>query len=1015
MYNCSCAAGWEGLTCADNVDECASRPCQNAGVCVDGVDHWECECAPTFEGLDCSVDMLSAYDDGGRMCGPVLFFDMCDGACVTGVCVTRPAAALLIGESQHLPQSSSRILVFGTSMTISVQGTAPVASLAESALNLALDLDVGPAAFAANITGQRLSGTLQVPGKYTHYNRPEVEHCYTHPLATDYDGDLSTTRSGRTCQAWSRQQPHLHNWGALHADGNYCRNPDARASGAWCYTTDPARRSESCALGTPSVQCGVWVLRSQAVGAIASAIRVSVCRDLECDVSIASVEPADGSAGRRLQSEAEMLAVVFSVDSVAPLKDPEAESLMVALAAAANGISANSSDPSPTIYGSDIGYAFLNVVSTLAVEVEIEFDPDGRRPSVPSVLGTLANLEALTMALRAAARYRAVTAVAASVTDAGVPVLKSNVTVEHAVEFVLELFVDACGTDQAAQNLCVVPVPNASSGALQPIFRADLASVLGVSEDRVLLRATGTEAPSPLEVLVRIEPSSPAPGPIDHLGEPTTGDALRLLLDLLDSSSASELLANDLLSGRAWFSLLSRPLRLRYESLVVSAGANATNASLLNESAHFIDARDEAAGPGDGSWSDSPCRYLDGCADGEAGELVEEADGDDGGSGGNLTLTLSALASPLLVALACSQVSQCVSERRRKARVKHYDDTSDDEGTISPTSSGRSIRSLKHINPRRPFTRERQERRPSDVTSLGGSSTDEAPVLDPKSNIQLAPDEEVRAGGRVVVTAGETMLGRVGLCIREPVPSSSASVDDVPHAFREAALEAIAGLPDLLVQLIWEDTGNDSGYVRVSTLTAVKEPIRHRPRVHDLEELRENIGTRQQSRRQRRREMLRQAAAITEAATAASAASARPNPAGSGPVTPTPIPGAVQPTRSGRGAAPWWLERLSTPGGSDARPGLALPPLQSSAVARGARRRERDQRPKSRADRTKRGVAASGFRATTPLAERLDALIMEGLQKKVDLLESGAQPISEWPSALRKAHAVALSDESVQK
>ena len=1013
MYNCSCAAGWEGLTCADNVDECASRPCQNAGVCVDGVDHWECECAPTFEGLDCSVDMLSAWDD--NVCGPLIAFDLCDGACVTGACVTRPAAALLIGESQHLPQSSSRILVFGTSMTISVQGTAPVASLAESALNLALDLDVGPAAFAANITGQRLSGTLQVPGKYTHYNRPEVEHCYTHPLATDYDGDLSTTRSGRTCQAWSRQQPHLHNWGALHADGNYCRNPDARASGAWCYTTDPARRSESCALGTPSVQCGVWVLRSQAVGAIASAIRVSVCRDLECDVSIASVEPADGSAGRRLQSEAEMLAVVFSVDSVAPLKDPEAESLMVALAAAANGISANSSDPSPTIYGSDIGYAFLNVVSTLAVEVEIEFDPDGRRPSVPSVLGTLANLEALTMALRAAARYRAVTAVAASVTDAGVPVLKSNVTVEHAVEFVLELFVDACGTDQAAQNLCVVPVPNASSGALQPIFRADLASVLGVSEDRVLLRATGTEAPSPLEVLVRIEPSSPAPGPIDHLGEPTTGDALRLLLDLLDSSSASELLANDLLSGRAWFSLLSRPLRLRYESLVVSAGANATNASLLNESAHFIDARDEAAGPGDGSWSDSPCRYLDGCADGEAGELVEEADGDDGGSGGNLTLTLSALASPLLVALACSQVSQCVSERRRKARVKHYDDTSDDEGTISPTSSGRSIRSLKHINPSRPFTRERQERRPSDVTSLGGSSTDEAPVLDPKSNIQLAPDEEVRAGGRVVVTAGETMLGRVGLCIREPVPSSSASVDDVPHAFREAALEAIAGLPDLLVQLIWEDTGNDSGYVRVSTLTAVKEPIRHRPRVHDLEELRENIGTRQQSRRQRRREMLRQAAAITEAATAASAASARPNPAGSGPVTPTPIPGAVQPTRSGRGAAPWWLERLSTPGGSDARPGLALPPLQSSAVARGARRRERDQRPKSRADRTKRGVAASGFRATTPLAERLDALIMEGLQKKVDLLESGAQPISEWPSALRKAHAVALSDESVQK
>lgn len=29
---------------------------------------------------------------------------------------------------------------------------------------------------------------------------------------------------------------------------NYCRNPDADERGPWCYTTDPARRFDYCAI-----------------------------------------------------------------------------------------------------------------------------------------------------------------------------------------------------------------------------------------------------------------------------------------------------------------------------------------------------------------------------------------------------------------------------------------------------------------------------------------------------------------------------------------------------------------------------------------------------------------------------------------------------------------------------------------------------------------------------------------------------------------------------------------------
>ena len=38
-YTCVCDAGWTGATCHDNINDCASTPCQNDGTCaVSGID-----------------------------------------------------------------------------------------------------------------------------------------------------------------------------------------------------------------------------------------------------------------------------------------------------------------------------------------------------------------------------------------------------------------------------------------------------------------------------------------------------------------------------------------------------------------------------------------------------------------------------------------------------------------------------------------------------------------------------------------------------------------------------------------------------------------------------------------------------------------------------------------------------------------------------------------------------------------------------------------------------------------
>ncbi|MGB0588689.1 MAG: lamin tail domain-containing protein [Myxococcota bacterium] len=56
-FNCVCPPGFSGKECRDNDDDCAPNPCDNDGICIDGVDGYECKCVPGFEGTECQINI----------------------------------------------------------------------------------------------------------------------------------------------------------------------------------------------------------------------------------------------------------------------------------------------------------------------------------------------------------------------------------------------------------------------------------------------------------------------------------------------------------------------------------------------------------------------------------------------------------------------------------------------------------------------------------------------------------------------------------------------------------------------------------------------------------------------------------------------------------------------------------------------------------------------------------------------------------------------------------------------
>ncbi len=69
-YLCQCLAGYSGLNCEVNVDECASGPCLNAGLCVDGVNNYTCRCDNRYVTHICSYDVADPVPGSGAFLTP---------------------------------------------------------------------------------------------------------------------------------------------------------------------------------------------------------------------------------------------------------------------------------------------------------------------------------------------------------------------------------------------------------------------------------------------------------------------------------------------------------------------------------------------------------------------------------------------------------------------------------------------------------------------------------------------------------------------------------------------------------------------------------------------------------------------------------------------------------------------------------------------------------------------------------------------------------------------------------
>lgn len=62
-YDCICLAGFTGLTCEGDINECISTPCSNNSTCINIPGSFTCDCLPGYEGRLCREDVNECRTD----------------------------------------------------------------------------------------------------------------------------------------------------------------------------------------------------------------------------------------------------------------------------------------------------------------------------------------------------------------------------------------------------------------------------------------------------------------------------------------------------------------------------------------------------------------------------------------------------------------------------------------------------------------------------------------------------------------------------------------------------------------------------------------------------------------------------------------------------------------------------------------------------------------------------------------------------------------------------------------
>merc|ERR1719186_40321 len=128
-----------------------------------------------------------------------------------------------------------------------------------------------------------------------------------------YRGTVNTTVSGKSCQRWTSQVPHSHDRTPLTypnaglGNHSFCRNPDHREEGPWCYTTDPDIRTESCVIPKcqdPSLEDRLSAIEDtlgHQVGQGARVVQILKDKVLESDSQLKDVESGVRSNARDIK------------------------------------------------------------------------------------------------------------------------------------------------------------------------------------------------------------------------------------------------------------------------------------------------------------------------------------------------------------------------------------------------------------------------------------------------------------------------------------------------------------------------------------------------------------------------------------------------------------------------------------------------------------------------------------------------------------------------------------------